>query len=463
MSLRVARGHVAIRAFVHSSSRSCGANAALYRQRERDRPPSAASESGHRDSASSSSAASSSSLPIEQLPPSAPYHARDLSLMPRTMIYGNYIHCLLPDKRSGRLVTYIFPRPSFTLKMHPLAVHPCVSGLGLDHGTLSPAQPIDNYKVVRDKREQQLAQAQESEDSDSWHCNVPPSRLREWSSHWLDVLFDGEPAEPPAKYLEEYAQPVTYVGINGRKAPSFARGRTSLLVTCLLSDCNLADPRYGLNELGLPSHITELLLSLPTGPLTKDEPELPTITRISPAQYVLTFQSRKDRNALFEAWNTYAARVARARDGCKPPYTIELDKQRAEAHDPAVDKAARTIAAKARQHGLDVQLDAMGGLWLGDTRYARVQDLPKLIFERTGMPRPTSSGSVASKLASAKRKPAALPPSKKPDQQQQPPSPLAEFHSHGRWPLRSRYSQELPKGRDATKWDMPPSFGDLIS
>lgn len=159
MSVRAARGHAALRAFIHTSSRSCSA-AVLLKTRPglyspKDAPPPAPSEPT-----------------LEELA-SQPYEIS---------VHGDFIHRLLPDKRSGKLVTYIFPRPNFSLVSHPLTTHPCVSGLGLDHGTLAPFKPIPTWQIIKSKRAEQRALA--AANGETSPCNVLLPTLRLWAAFW---------------------------------------------------------------------------------------------------------------------------------------------------------------------------------------------------------------------------------------------------------------------------------------
>ncbi|KZV82821.1 hypothetical protein EXIGLDRAFT_729252 [Exidia glandulosa HHB12029] len=362
MSLQTSRVQAALRAFIHTSSRSCKASWAASSSSFRLYSP---------DDAPPAPALENASTELDQSAASEP------------LVSGGYIERLLPDKRSGRLVKYVFPTPNFTLKQHPLAEHPCVSGLGLDHGNTVPAKPIPTWQIIKRKRNEQRAQTQ-------LNCNLPDRTVSLWRSFW-SRHYETEDLSHLETHVSAYPEPITYVGLKHKKSPTFARGPTSVLMTCHLEIYQTPDADLELNELGVPVHVTDLLFALPLRALNSGTPDLPTVTRISPAHYVLTCKSIAARTALLSGWEEFVHKIEQAYSRA-PPYTLEPDPAEEPAHDPetALPKHAHEFLRSATHAGLDARYDGAGGLWIGTTRYARMEDLPKLLLERARAAHPAS-------------------------------------------------------------------------
>lgn len=236
----------------------------------------------------------------------------------------------------------------------------------------------------------------------------------------------------------------TYVGIKGAKAPKFARGPNSVLLTCFLSHYHVADPDLELNELGVPAHVTDLLFALPVKALNSGTPDIPTITRISPSQYVLTFKSRGARTALLSAWAEYVPSVEE-HVGRVPPYTLEPDTEHAPAHEPAPAPAPASAPPRTAENAsqtLDARRDVRGGVWLGGDRYTRVEDLPKLLFDRAKRD--------ATALAASAKGPAAPAPVERRKERNAPAKSLPR-------PPRGHVVEP------SNMWSMPPDLSKLLS
>ena len=175
----------------------------------------------------------------------------------------------------------------------------------------------------------------------------------------------------------------TFVGLDrSSSTPDYERGPMSVVLTCLHpADSGAEDNSFdSLSWLGPPKHVVELLFALGANALSaiQDKPVLPSVTRISPARYVLTFADKRARDRLLRHWQRYAAQVEED-VGWTPPFVLTADQ---------VDEQTPSITARDRGKmpaPLDVRRDATAGtLWVGNERYTSSEALAQLVPPSTG-------------------------------------------------------------------------------
>ncbi|KAH7099272.1 hypothetical protein BKA62DRAFT_710485 [Auriculariales sp. MPI-PUGE-AT-0066] len=325
------------------------------------------------------------------LPPNPP-------VPPKYALSAAYVHRQAYDRRRQKYISFVFPKPSFSLQQHPLASHPCVKGLSLDHGTVDPVEAlVVAHQLVKYARDLQVeeaekewlslkaAEATEGDETVSmWHWNISNARRTSWHQFWED--YTANEAFKFATRLANYSTITTYVDLN-QSAPDYERGNHSAVLTCLLpADIAIETEAVdALSWLGPPKHVVELLFALdPKALAFSNKPILPTVTRISPSRYILTCANKLARDVLLRYWAVYATRV-QDDTGRRPPFMLEAD---------TAQSAKQTGDVAFTKPSFDVRIDATGGgLWLGEKRFARLEDLPQVILN--------SPISGASKLAAS--------------------------------------------------------------
>lgn len=387
----------AIRAFIHTSARACA------RSKDNSRRPPA------RDPAQDTWNWLDPFLESpnhEQLQPQA---NETLLTVPQTEadpLNSGYVRKNLWDPRAKKWTSCVFPKPGFSLHHHSLSAHPSLKGLALERGTAQPvAAPVVVHRLVMYARDQQLQAAEQQwqgspasnraktsvgrnvDPLKEWHWNLPASRRRAWRDYWSRFMVEQEAAFIQKDLHQDYETMTyvknlwiialsdivhrTYVGLS-QTAPDYKRGNMSAILTCLLpADIAMETESVdSLSWLGLPNHILELLFALSPAALgSVDRPVLPTVTRISPARYVLTFESQRSRDALLRHWKRFSSRIL-DETSRMPPFRMQAD-------------GPERQPTQAPEQGFNVRVDAAGGgLWLGTERFARVQDLANLVHDR---------------------------------------------------------------------------------
>lgn len=164
----------------------------------------------------------------------------------------------------------------------------------------------------------------------------------------------------------------TFVGLDQSSVtPDYERGPTSVVFTCLLPedvavDVDSAD---ALSWLGPPKHIVELIFALDPkaiGPLEK--PVMPTVSRISPARYVLTFKDQKARDRFLLYWRRYSTRIE-GETGRTPPFVLTADiTSKAGSTEPSLPGPLGVRRGTAR-----------GDIWVGKDRFTAIDKLSGLV------------------------------------------------------------------------------------